>query len=64
VSSSPEPVAGIGRATALRLERGGWTVYATVRKAEDGEELVAEAMGHGVRPLRLRRHRRRADRGA
>lgn len=44
---------GIGRATALRLARAGWTVYATVRKAEDGEALVAEAAGHEVRPLRL-----------
>lgn len=44
---------GIGRATALRLARAGWTVYATVRKDADGEELVAEAAGHDVRPLRL-----------
>jgi NAD(P)-dependent dehydrogenase (short-subunit alcohol dehydrogenase family) len=34
---------GIGRATALRLVRAGWDVYATVRRAEDGEELRAEA---------------------
>lgn len=44
---------GIGRATALRLARAGWTVYATVRKVEDGEELVAEAAGRDVRPLQL-----------
>jgi NAD(P)-dependent dehydrogenase (short-subunit alcohol dehydrogenase family) len=34
---------GIGRATALRLARSGWEVYGTVRRAEDGEELLAEA---------------------
>lgn len=44
---------GIGRATALRLARAGWTVYATVRQAADGEDLVAEAAGHQVRPLPL-----------
>jgi NAD(P)-dependent dehydrogenase (short-subunit alcohol dehydrogenase family) len=43
---------GIGRATTLRLARAGWTVYATVRQAADGEELVAEA-GELVRPLQL-----------
>jgi NAD(P)-dependent dehydrogenase (short-subunit alcohol dehydrogenase family) len=43
---------GIGRATALRLVRAGWTVYATVRRAEDGEELVAEG-GAEIRPLQL-----------
>jgi NAD(P)-dependent dehydrogenase (short-subunit alcohol dehydrogenase family) len=43
---------GIGRATALRLARAGWTVYGTVRRAEDGEELVAEA-GADVHPLQL-----------
>ncbi len=35
---------GIGRATALRLARAGWTVYAGVRSAGDGEGLVAEAV--------------------
>jgi NAD(P)-dependent dehydrogenase (short-subunit alcohol dehydrogenase family) len=44
---------GIGRATALRLARAGWTVYATVRRPEDGEELVAEAAGAELRPLQL-----------
>ena len=44
---------GIGRATALRLARAGWTVYATVRSAADGEELAAEAAGGAVHPLQL-----------
>ena len=44
---------GIGRATALRLARAGWTVYATVRSAADGEELAAEAGGAAVHPLQL-----------
>ncbi|HVV90922.1 MAG TPA: SDR family NAD(P)-dependent oxidoreductase [Solirubrobacterales bacterium] len=43
---------GIGRATALRLARAGWTVHATVRRAEDGEGLVAEG-GAEIRPLLL-----------
>jgi NAD(P)-dependent dehydrogenase (short-subunit alcohol dehydrogenase family) len=44
---------GIGRATALRLARAGWTVHATVRQAADGEALVAEAAGLDIHPLRL-----------
>jgi NAD(P)-dependent dehydrogenase (short-subunit alcohol dehydrogenase family) len=36
---------GIGRAAALRLARSGWDVQATVRRAEDGEALVAEGGG-------------------
>jgi NAD(P)-dependent dehydrogenase (short-subunit alcohol dehydrogenase family) len=44
---------GIGRATTLRLARAGWTVYATVRSAADGEELVAEAASAAVHPLQL-----------
>jgi NAD(P)-dependent dehydrogenase (short-subunit alcohol dehydrogenase family) len=44
---------GIGRATTLRLARAGWTVYATVRSAADGEELTAEAAGAAVHPLQL-----------
>jgi NAD(P)-dependent dehydrogenase (short-subunit alcohol dehydrogenase family) len=44
---------GIGRATTLRLARAGWTVYATVRSAADGEGLVLEAAGAAVHPLQL-----------
>jgi NAD(P)-dependent dehydrogenase (short-subunit alcohol dehydrogenase family) len=44
---------GIGRATALRMARAGWTVYGTVRKAADGEELVAEAGAGSITPLQL-----------
>src|SRR6478735_3450778 len=32
---------GIGRATALRLARGGWTVYASARRVETLTELEA-----------------------
>lgn len=32
---------GIGRATAQRLDRGGWRVFAGVRKQEDAEALAA-----------------------
>jgi NAD(P)-dependent dehydrogenase (short-subunit alcohol dehydrogenase family) len=35
---------GIGKATALRLAKAGWTVHAGVRKDEDGAALV-EALG-------------------
>jgi NAD(P)-dependent dehydrogenase (short-subunit alcohol dehydrogenase family) len=34
---------GIGRATALRLDGGGWRVFAGVRKEADAEGLRAEA---------------------
>lgn len=34
---------GIGRATALRLDRDGWRVFAGVRREEDAESLRAEA---------------------
>jgi NAD(P)-dependent dehydrogenase (short-subunit alcohol dehydrogenase family) len=44
---------GIGRATALRLARAGWTVYGTVRQEADGAELVAAAAGREVHPLQL-----------
>src|SRR6185312_17014126 len=43
---------GIGRATALRLARAGWEVHATVRRAEDGEALVAEG-GEAIAVHRL-----------
>lgn len=33
---------GIGRATALRLARAGWHVFAGVRNVKDGEALIAE----------------------
>src|SRR3954452_21224955 len=32
---------GIGRATALRLVRRGWTVWATARRVETGTDLEA-----------------------
>jgi NAD(P)-dependent dehydrogenase (short-subunit alcohol dehydrogenase family) len=44
---------GIGRATALRLARAGWSVYATVRRGTDGLELVGEAPGLKITPLQL-----------
>jgi NAD(P)-dependent dehydrogenase (short-subunit alcohol dehydrogenase family) len=43
---------GIGRATALRLAAAGWTVVAGVRRAEDGQALVAEG-GAGIVPVAL-----------
>jgi NAD(P)-dependent dehydrogenase (short-subunit alcohol dehydrogenase family) len=43
---------GIGRATALRLASSGWTVLAGVRKAEDGDALVAGG-GERVVPIVL-----------
>lgn len=46
---------GIGKNTSLRLARAGWHVFAGVRKAEDGEALVAElgeASGK-IEPLQL-----------
>jgi NAD(P)-dependent dehydrogenase (short-subunit alcohol dehydrogenase family) len=36
---------GIGRATALRLARNGWRVFAAVRKDVDAKALEAEAKG-------------------
>jgi NAD(P)-dependent dehydrogenase (short-subunit alcohol dehydrogenase family) len=44
---------GIGRATALRLERDGHAVFAGVRKAEDAESLRREAAHGRVEPVML-----------
>jgi NAD(P)-dependent dehydrogenase (short-subunit alcohol dehydrogenase family) len=43
---------GIGRATALRLERAGWRVFAGVRREEDAEAL-RQAGGASLLPLIL-----------
>jgi NAD(P)-dependent dehydrogenase (short-subunit alcohol dehydrogenase family) len=43
---------GIGYATALRLAKSHWRVFATVRKDEDGERLAAEGKGR-VHPIKL-----------
>jgi NAD(P)-dependent dehydrogenase (short-subunit alcohol dehydrogenase family) len=43
---------GIGRATALRLDRSGWRVFAGVRKQEDGASL-REAGSERLTPLIL-----------
>lgn len=43
---------GIGKATALRLARRGHKVFAGVRKAADGERLVAESDGD-LTPIRI-----------
>lgn len=43
---------GIGRATALHLDRLGWTVYAGVRKETDAESLRAASAGRLI-PVRL-----------
>ena len=34
---------GIGLATALRLARSGWRVFAAVRKEADAEHIIAKA---------------------
>ncbi len=44
---------GIGRATALHLAGGGWTVFAGVRDPLAGERLAAEAPGGRVVALQL-----------
>ena len=49
---------GIGRACALGLDRAGFTVFAGVRKPEDGEALAPQA-SERLEPLIDRRHRRR-----
>jgi NAD(P)-dependent dehydrogenase (short-subunit alcohol dehydrogenase family) len=38
---------GIGRATAERFARGGWRVFASMRRPENGEALRAAAAGTG-----------------
>lgn len=43
---------GIGEACVRRLAAAGWTVYAGVRRDEDGDRLKAEIPGD-VRPVRL-----------
>jgi len=43
---------GIGRATALRLDRAGWRVFAGVRREEDAEALRREG-GERLTPLLL-----------
>lgn len=43
---------GIGRATALRLDRAGWRVFAGVRKEEDADSL-REAGSERLAPLML-----------
>ncbi len=39
---------GIGKATALLLARSGYTVFAGVRRAADGEAVRTEAQGRGT----------------
>jgi len=42
---------GIGRATALRLAADGQHVYAGVRTAADGQQLVRRAAGGELTPV-------------
>jgi NAD(P)-dependent dehydrogenase (short-subunit alcohol dehydrogenase family) len=44
---------GIGRATAMRLASKGWDIVATVRRAEDGGQLIAEAPAGKVQAVQL-----------
>ncbi len=46
------PSTGIGRATALRLDRAGWQVFAGVRRQEDAESLRAAGSAR-LAPLTL-----------
>jgi len=43
---------GIGKSCVVRLAKSGWQIFATVRRSEDGEKLVAE-VGAGVTPIIL-----------
>jgi NAD(P)-dependent dehydrogenase (short-subunit alcohol dehydrogenase family) len=43
---------GIGRATSLRLDAAGWSVFAGVRRDEDARDLAAAGSGR-LRPLIL-----------
>src|SRR5262245_5774635 len=43
---------GIGEACVARLAERGWTVYAGVRKADDGDRLKTQQAGD-VRPVML-----------
>jgi NAD(P)-dependent dehydrogenase (short-subunit alcohol dehydrogenase family) len=45
---------GIGRATALRLARHGWTVLAGVRDPAAGERLVEDGPSGSIVPLTSR----------
>jgi short-subunit dehydrogenase len=44
---------GIGRQTALHLASLGWHILAGVRKAEDGDTLIAEDQTGRVQPIQL-----------
>ena len=41
---------GIGRATVARMAQSGWTVFATVRKEQDGDQLRSD-FGANVTPV-------------
>ena len=44
---------GIGRATTMRLAGNGWDVFATVRRAEDGAQLLTEGPAGKIHTLQL-----------